>query len=332
MTLVINRHPDEGRHAMTALRRRRILTAALSLPLALPAIRRARATPAKAVRIGYQKGSAIQMAAKANRDLETLLGPQGFTVEWVEFQFGPPMLEAMRIGSIDIGGVGDTPPIFAQAAHADLLYVAAVRGSSQSMLLPPGSKIRTLADLKGKKVAFGRGSSAQYFVLMALDKAGLRYDEIEPIYLGPADAGAAFERGAIDAWSIWEPYVSLFDNRPGVRTLTTNTELGERLSYFLAYGPFVRDNPALASAVVQAFINAGKKAQASRDQLAALLAGGTGVDLAVWKRALANDALEVLPMNDEFTAIQQKIADQFRALGLVPIDIKVSDIVWRADV
>jgi aliphatic sulfonates family ABC transporter substrate-binding protein len=242
------------------------------------------------------------------------------------------MLEAMRIGSVDVGSVGDTPPIFAQAAHADLLYIAANRGSSQSILLPPSSKIRTLADLKGKKLAFGRGSSAQYFVLMALEKAGLRYDEIEPIYLGPADAGAAFERGAIDAWSIWEPYVSLFDNRPGVRTLTTNTELGERLSYFLAYGPFVRGNPALASLVVEGFTIAGKKAQASRDQVAALLAEGTKVDLAVWKRALANDALEVLPMNEEFTRNQQKVADQFRALGLVPIDIKVSDIVWRADV
>jgi sulfonate transport system substrate-binding protein len=312
--------------------RRRILAAAASLPLALPATGRARAAPAKTVRIGYQKGSAIQMAAKTNGDLETLLGPKGYAVEWVEFQFGPPMLEAMRIGSVDVGGVGDTPPIFAQAAHADLLYIAAVRGSSHSMLLPPGSKILTLGDLKGKKVAFGRGSSAQYFVLMALEKAGLRYDEIEPVYLGPADAGAAFERGAIDAWSIWEPYVSLFDSRPGVRTLTTNTELGERLSYFLGYGPFVRGNPALASEVVEAFGIAGKKAQTSRDRLAALLAEGTGVDLAVWKRALANDALEVLPMNDEFTASQQKIADQFHALGLVPIGVKVSDIVWRAGV
>ncbi len=314
------------------LNRRRILAAGLSVPLALPAIRRVRAAPARTVRIGYQKGSAIQMAAKANGDLETLLGPKGYIVEWVEFQFGPPMLEAMRIGSVDVGSVGDTPPIFAQAAHADLLYIAAVRGSSQSMLLPPGSNIRTPGDLKGKKVAFGRGSSAQYFVLMALDKAGLRYDEIEPIYLGPADAGAAFERGAIDAWGIWEPYISLFDSRPGVRTLTTNTELGERLSYFLAYGPFVRGNPALASTVVEAFVNAGRKARASRDQLAALLAEGTKVDVAVWKRALANDLLEVLPMNDEYTRSQQKIADQFQALGLVPIGIKVSDIVWRADV
>jgi sulfonate transport system substrate-binding protein len=117
-----------------------------------------------------------------------------------------------------------------------------------------------------------------------------------------------------------------------VRTLTTNKELGERLSFFLAYGPFVRANPALAATVVEGFTNAAKQARASRDQVAALLAEGTGVDAAVWKRALARDVLEVLPMNDQITRSQQKVADQFRALGLVPTDIKVSDIVWRANV
>ena len=176
------------------------------------------------------------MAAKANKDLETLLGPKGISVEWIEFQFGPPMLEAMRVGSIDVGAVGDTPPVFAQAAHGDLLYIAANQGAPQSILLPAGSKIQTLADLKGKKLAFGRGSSAHNFTLMVLEKAGLRYDEIEPIYLGPADAGAAFERGAIDAWSIWEPYTSLFVTRPGVRTLTTNKEIGDQFGYIMGNG------------------------------------------------------------------------------------------------
>ena len=104
------------------------------------------------------------------------------------------------------------------------------------MLLPPGSKIQTLADLRGKRVAFGRGSSAHNFLLMVLEKAGLRYDDIEPIGLGPADAGAAFERGAIDAWSIWEPYTSLFVTRPGVRTLTTNRDIGEQYAFIMGNG------------------------------------------------------------------------------------------------
>jgi sulfonate transport system substrate-binding protein len=298
------------------LHRRHLLAATL----ALPAIRGARAADSKILRVGFQKGEPVLMAARANKDLESLLGPKGYSIDWIEFQFGPPMLEAMRVGSIDVGAVGDTPPVFAQAAHGDVLYIAANQGAPQSILLPAGSKIQTLADLKGKKLAFGRGSSAHHFVLLVLEKAGLTYTDIEPIYLGPADAGAAFERGAIDSWSIWEPYTSLFVTRPGVRTLATNKDIGEQFGYIMGNGAFVRANPALTSTVVQAFA------------AAALLATATGIQQDVWSRALAHHPLQVMPMSDELTRSQQKVADRFRALGLVPVDIKVSDIVWRAGV
>jgi sulfonate transport system substrate-binding protein len=309
------------------INRRHLLAAAL----AMPAIT-ARAAPAKTLRVGFQKGEPVLMAAKANNDLENLLGPKGISVEWIEFQFGPPMLEAMRVGSIDIGAVGDTPPIFAQAAHGDLLYVAANSGAPQSILLPAGSKIQTLADLKGKKLAFGRGSSAHNFTLMVLEKAGLRYDEIEPLYLGPADAGAAFERGAIEAWSIWEPYTSLFVTRPGVRTLTTNKEIGDQFGYFMGNGPFVRANPDLTATVVQVMTATAERASAHHQEVAAVLAGSTGIKQDVWIRALERDPFHLQPMNDDLARSQQKVADRFRALGLVPVDIKVSDIVWRAGV
>jgi len=304
----------------------------LATALALPAISAVRAADSKTLRVGFQKGEPVLMAAKTNKDLEKLLEPKGIGVEWIEFQFGPPMLEAMRVGSIDIGAVGDTPPVFAQAAHGDLLYLAAQRGAPQSVLLPAGSTVQTLADLKGKKLAFGRGSSAHNFALMVLEKAELRYDQIEPIYLGPADAGAAFERGVIDAWSIWEPYSALFANRPGVRTLTTNQEIGDQYGFILGYGPFVRANPALASTVIDAVTATAETARAHRDDVADLLSSATGIQQDVWRRALARHPFEVLRMNDDLARTQQKVADRFRALGLVPVDIKVSDIVWRASV
>lgn len=199
-------------------------------------------------------------------------------------------------------------------------------------MLPPGSKIETLADLKGKKLAFGRGSSGHNFALLVLERAGLRYDEIEPIYLGPADAGAAFERGAIDAWSIWEPYASLFNTRPGARTLTTNTEIGQQFSFFLGNGPFVRANPGLTLAVLDAFTAAGVYAKGHREEVAGILGTATGIAPDVWARGLARDPFEVLRMDDAIIRSQQKVAARFRALGLVPVDIKVSDIVWRANV
>jgi aliphatic sulfonates family ABC transporter substrate-binding protein len=272
------------------------------------------------------------MAARANKDLETLLAPKGIGVEWIEFQFGPPLLEAMRVGGVDVGAVGDTPPVFAQAAHADLLYIAENQGAPQSILLPSGSKIRTIAELKGRKIAFGRGSSAHNFTLMVLEKAGIRYDEIEPVYLGPADASAAFLRGAIDAWSIWEPYTSLFDQRPGVRTLVTNKEIGDQFGYIMGNGPFVRANPGLTALALQAFTASAKRALGHRDEVATLLAGATGIPAEVWTRSLARDPFQVRPMNDDLVRSQQKVADRFRALGLLPVDIKVADDVWHAGV
>jgi sulfonate transport system substrate-binding protein len=311
------------------LSRRHALAAALSASLTFPALRCPHAAESKTLRMGFQKGEAILVAAKAHKVLETALRPKGYTVEWIEFPFGPPMLEAMRVGSIDLGAVGDTPPVFAQAAHGDVLYVAAERGRPQSMLLPAGSRIETLADLKGRKVAFGRGSSAHHFTLLVLEKAGLRYDEIQPIYLGPADAGAAFERGAIDVWSIWEPYASLFNTRLGVRTLTTNKEAGQQYSFFMGSGPFVRANPALASSVVDLFIETARQAQGHHADVAAALATTTGIPLDVWVRALVDDPFQVMRMDDALTQSQQKVAERFRALNLIPVDLKVSDIVWR---
>jgi sulfonate transport system substrate-binding protein len=165
-----------------------------------------------------------------------------------------------------------------------------------------------------------------------LEKASLRYDQIEPVYLGPADAGAAFERGAIDAWSIWEPYASLFNNRPGVRTLTTNAEIGEQFGYFIGNGSFVRANHALTATVLQVLTATADKVRQNHAAISALLAGSTGIAPDVWLRALAHDALQVLPMDDALIRSQQKVADRFRALGIVPVDIKVSSIVWRAGV
>ena len=291
---------------------------------------RAFAAPGKLVRIGFQKGEPILLAAKQNRSLETLLNPLGIEVQWIEFQFGPPMLEAMRVNAIDIGAVGDTPPLFAQAAHGDLLYIAAQRAGGQAILVPAGSTLQTLQDLKGKKVAFGRGSAAHSLTLAALEKAGLKYDDIQPIYLGPADAGAAFERGAIDAWTIWDPYYALFETRPGVRVLAKWTDIVEQNSFFMARRGYVEANPQVTAKLVAEFATIAEWARSHRPELAASLATATGMPLDAVQRAVDRAPFQVLPMNDELAASQQKVADRFRALGLIPTDIKVGEEVWRA--
>ncbi len=163
----------------------------------------------KEIRIGYQKNGVL-VITRQREALENHFKPQGISVKWVEFSSGPPMMEAMNVGSVDYGAVGDSPPIFAQAAGAAIVYAAAqpiINGSG--ILVPQNSAIRTIADLKGKRVGFTKGSSAHNVVIQTLEKAGLTYDDITPVYLTPPDAGPAFANGGIDAWAIWDPYFAI---------------------------------------------------------------------------------------------------------------------------
>ncbi len=301
------------------------------LPATLFAARSAVAAPAPVFRVGFQKGEPILVAARQNRSLEQALSPLGMKVEWLEFPFGPPMLEAMRVGSIDFGGVGDTPPIFAQAAHADLLYVAAEPSGASALLVPPGSTLQTLRDLKGKRLAFARGSSAHNLAVAAVEKAGLSWSDIVPVALAPADAAAAFERGGIDAWSIWDPYYALYEKRPGVRVLASSADIVAQNSYYIARHNFVSANPNAVAIAVETLANVATWASTHRAEVADLLSAGTGVPADIELRVIQRSPLKVLPMDPRFTESQQRIADRFHALGLIPGAITVQTQVWRAN-
>ncbi len=288
-----------------------------------------RAQPTRKLRIGFQKGEPTLVAAKQNHALETALAPLGVEVEWLEFQFGPPILEAIRVGSIDFGGVGDTPPIFAQAAHADLLYVAALPAGASALLVPPGSTLNTLHDLKGKRLAYARGSSAHNLAVVAVEKAGLTWDDIVPVPLAPADAAAAFEHGSIDAWSIWDPYFALFEARPGVRVLASTPDIIAQNSFYIASRAFVTANPVVTAKTVEAMTTVAAWSKAHRTEVAALLSAGTGVPQEIELRAMQRNPLEILPMNDSFADSQQQEADRFHRLGLIPTAINVRTQVWH---
>ena len=160
------------------------------------------------LRIGNQKGNLSLL--KGRGTLEKRLAPLGVSIKWTEFTAGPVQLEALNVGSIDFGDVGEAPPIFAQAAGAPLAYVAATvpRPQSEAVLVPKGSAIQSVADLKGKKVALNKGSNVHYFLVKLLEKHGLAYGDVNVVFLPPADARAAFEKGSIDAWVIWDPFLA----------------------------------------------------------------------------------------------------------------------------
>src|SRR5467141_2609174 len=207
----------------------------------------------KVVRIGFQKyGKLVLLKSKGT--LEDKLKAAGYKVVWTEFPSGPPLLEALNVGAIDFGNTGEAPPIFAQAAGAPIQYVAyeppAPKG--EAILVPKDSKLTSVADLRGKKVALNKGSNVHYLLVKALEKAGVKYSEVEPVFLAPADARAAFERGSVDAWVIWDPFQAAAEAATGARQLVDGTGLVANTQFYLGSRKFVDANaPALDVVLAQ---------------------------------------------------------------------------------
>ncbi|MFO1069781.1 MAG: sulfonate ABC transporter substrate-binding protein [Geminicoccaceae bacterium] len=289
-----------------------------------------RAATASSIRIGYQKNGVL-LLAKQQGAIEKKLEPLGVSVTWTEFQFGPPLLEALGLGSIDFGTTGDSPPIFAQAAGAKLLYVAAqpAAGSGAGILLPKGSTIQSLAELKGKRVAFAKASSAHNLTIAALQKAGLTYADIEPVFLPPADARAAFSTGKVDAWTIWDPFFAVAESGEGVRVLALASDIVAQNSFFLGNRAYTEANPTIIKAVIEELQAVATWAADHRPEVAEAWSQATGVDLAAQQRAVARTDFAVTPVTDKIAAEQQAVADRFLSLGLIPKPIAVRDIVWN---
>ncbi len=283
----------------------------------------------KEIRIGFQKAG-IFPAVKARGTLEALFKPKGITVKWVEFQFGPPLLEALNTDSVDFGYTGDTPPVFAQVASANLYYVAAMpaSGKNEGIIVPSDSPIKTLADLKGKRIAIPKGSSAHNTAVAVLTKANLTLDDVTPVYLAPADAATAFSTGKVDAWSIWDPYLALFEGK-GARVLIFAGEAHSTSSFFLANRGFTTAHPDIVALLNQTFAEDAKWAENHRAEIAKSLNEATSVELPALETAIGRSNLTVTPITDEIARNQQIVADRFFKLGLVPKQVNVRDIVWK---
>jgi len=290
----------------------------------------ARAEVPSEIRIGYQKNGVL-VVARQQAVLEKHFAPSGVAVSWLDFPSGPPMLEAMNAGSIDFGQVGDTPPIFAQAAGARIVYVAGQPiTNGQGILVKPDSAIRTLADLKGKRVGFTKGSSAHNVVVMALEKAGLQYSDITPIYLSPPDGAAAFARDAIDAWAVWDPFFAIGELRGGGRVLVNANELGKTNSFYIANRDFAAQSPQLVSRTIDVLAKTADWAEAHRDQVGQVLAEITGVDLTIQTFAAQRSSFAIGKLTDDIVTTQQAVADRFFRLGLIPRHIAVREAIWTA--
>jgi sulfonate transport system substrate-binding protein len=284
----------------------------------------------KVLRIGYQKyGTLVLLKEKGT--LEGALKPLGYSVTWTEFPGGPQLLEALNVGAIDFGTAGEAPPIFAQAAGAPLVYVGyeppAPKG--EAILVPKDSTLESVADLKGKKVALNKGSNVHYLLVRALEQAGLTPKDIQPVYLPPADARAAFEQGSVDAWVIWDPFLAAASAATGAKTLKDGTDLVANHQFFLAERGFAKDNPRAIAAITAELAKIDAWAKDDPKGAAAILSPKVGIPAEVLAVALGRQGYGVGPITPEVVAAQQQIADTFFKLGLLPKPITVSDAVAK---
>lgn len=285
------------------------------------------------VRIGYQKAATVLYALKAKRELEEALKGSGNSVTWTEFPAGPPMLEALNAGSIDFGYTGEAPPIFAQAAGTPFVYVAydPWTPKAEAIIVHKDSPIKNVADLKGKKVAFVKGSNTNYLVIKALEKAGLKYTDINPIFLNPSDGRAAFEGKNVDAWAIWDPFLAAAEKATGARILTDATGLAPNLGYYLAAKSFVEKNPEVLKTVLDGVNKVSDWAKNNPTEVAKLLSPVLGIDAAVLETAEKRRDYGVFPLTEEVITKQQEIADAFYKIKLIPKEIKVKEVVWQGN-
>ena len=283
------------------------------------------------LRIGYQKSASLFVLQKAQGSLEKRLAPLGFGVKWVEFPAGPQLLEGLNVGSVDVGCVGEAPPIFAQAAGARFVYFGhdPAAPQAEAILVAKDSPIQSVAALKGKKVALNKGSNVHYLLVRLLEKNGLKLSDVQPVYLAPADARAAFESKAVDAWVIWDPFQASAEKTIGARVLADGKGVVNNYQYYLGERGFVGKNPKVIEALFEDSVERGRWLKANLRQAAEIIAPLQGLPVDVVELSLRRYEFNVRPLTDAVVADQQKIADTFHELKLIPKAVSVKEAAWN---
>jgi sulfonate transport system substrate-binding protein len=278
--------------------------------------------------VGDQKGTGAEAVLKAAGLLSTL----PFKVDWSDFTSGPPMLEAMASGSVDVGGVGDAPPVFAASGGEQVEIVGArsvPTGDQDALVVPKGSSITSIQQLKGKKIAYGSGSSANYHLLTVLNKAGLTTKDVTLVSLQPANALAAFTSGAVDAWDIWPPYVQQVVAQDGAKVLAIGSQYGSPYSFEVASKAAVANSEkAAAIKVYLATLNKAYVFTATHpDVWGAAWGAASGLPASITTEAAKVDATTPVTITGAVISSEQNLVSQFYKAGLIPNNVDMSGFI-----
>lgn len=312
----------------------RFLTMTAAVGAALAAVATASvAEPTKTVRIGLQKSSSLATILRTNGELEKRFATLGYKVDWKEFTSGLPLLEALNVGAIELSAdVADTVPLFAQAAGAKLTYIAqeAPSPTAQAILVASDSPLKSVADLKGKKIAFTKAAGVHYLLIASLAKEGIKFSDIDPAYLTPADGRAAFEKRAVDAWVVWDPFVAAAQKQANARVLADGSNgIASYQRYYLAASPFAASDPKVIQAYFDLLQETGKWVKANPAEAAKILGPAWGLETDIVETANERRSYQVRPVKPEDLTEQQRIADVFFGEKVLPKEIKATDAeIW----
>ena len=280
--------------------------------------------------IGDQAGSGSQALLTA----AGLISKLPFKVTWSDFTSGPPMLQAMAGGAVDIGSVGNAPPVFAAAGGDSLAIVGAFQANphGSALLVPKNSPIHSVAQLKGKRIAVAQGSSADYHLLTVLKKAGLSVHDVTLDYLQPADGLAALASGHVDAWDIWSPFVEQAEAQDHARLLVSGVGYGSPYSFTVASRGALAD-PAKAAAsrdYLKLLAQAHAWAATHQAAWAAVWAKATGLPASIMTAAAKDDFAVAVPITPAIVTSEQQVSNAFTAAGLIPGHVDFSKFVDTA--
>lgn len=285
------------------------------------------------LRIGYQKSSTLIALLRQDGALEQALAPLKVDLSWHEFTSGLPIMEALNVGKIDFSAdVADTVPVFAQAAGAKITYVAqeAASPTAQAIVVDEKSEIKSVADLKGRKVAVTKGAGSHYLLLAALSNERLSFKDITPAYLTPADGRSALAGGGVEAWVAWDPFLSAAQIQSGARILKDGTGVSQYKRYYLASDDFAGRHPEVLAILFGKLRETGEWVKANPGEAAERLAPLWKIEANVIRQGNDRRSYKVEPVTRGGLSEQQKIADAFRAEGLLPRAVDASALpVWE---
>ncbi len=290
----------------------------------------------KQLKMGYPEGMTNLEVLRTQGLLETRLQPYGLSVTWTSFLSASSLIEALSNGTIDFCGGGGTASIFSQAADHVFVRVAKEKYTSpkgQAILVPEGSPIQTLADLKGKKIAFDKGSSAHYILVRSLAKVGLDFSDIEPVYLTQPEALPRFRQGEVDAWVIWVPYTATQARSayPGRSIAGLESIFGDKASvevptYYYAIPELVRDYPDLLKVILEEVNEAGTWAKRQELEAVQRLTEHHEIDPSIVETLQKHSGERaIIPIDDQSLNALQHQANIFRDLNLIPERVNVKD-------